>query len=563
MSFVSSRSSGSLVSVAKGSLHHLLALTIAFVGTVAFVGPSGDFPLNDDWSYAIATRTLVATGVWKPTGWTMMTLISNALWAAPICGASFCSFDDLRLATLLASLLLFSATFFLVRLSSKDTVVPLVAALLVAFNPIAYALSFTFMTDILFSALVTTSAFLFIVSLDRDSVLLVVLGTIVALAATLSRQLGLCIPLAYLVVRLLHTGNRQRNLVLALIPLILCVVSLVLYTGWLRQTDRFPSLYDTNLQEIAIMLKSPVQAILRIGLNSITVLLNLGLFSLPMLLLTRRPTVVAKAHSWWRRVPLVTAVGAAVLAVTSMVARHRIMPLGQNILIPQGIGPLTLRDTYILDLPNVPPLPFAFWVAVTLLSVWGVFELSGRVATFALNTAWTLWYGRVECAEARALFAVIAILAYFAPLMLITFFDDYLIPPLPLTLFFLASVSSAGSVGRYRSVAAAALCLMTAIFSVLAVHDYFAWNRARWAAITDLQNSGKAGPANLDGGFEYNGLFSYDPSYRKSDGKSWWWIDNDDYQITFGPIDGMKIVKDYPYTTLLPPAKRSILILSK
>jgi hypothetical protein len=90
-----------------------------------------------------------------------------------------------------------------------------------------------------------------------------------------------------------------------------------------------------------------------------------------------------------------------------------------------------------------------------------------------------------------------------------------------------------------------------------------AWNRARWAANNDLQKAGIAGPANLDGGFEYNGLFSYDPSYQRSDGKSWWWIDKDDYQITFGPIDGMKIVKDYPYETLLPPAKRSILVLTK
>jgi hypothetical protein len=90
--------------LARRSVFHLMALVVIFIGSVAFVGVSGDFPLRDDWSFAIATRTLVATHIWMPHGWSSMTLISNALWAAPICAASPCGFDDLRLTTLLASL---------------------------------------------------------------------------------------------------------------------------------------------------------------------------------------------------------------------------------------------------------------------------------------------------------------------------------------------------------------------------------------------------------------------------------------------------------------------------
>src|SRR5262249_6544349 len=139
-----------------------------------FRRPWGDFPLNDDWSYAISTRTLVTTGSWKPIGWTGMTLITNGLWAAPVGRASHCGLDGRRLTTWLAFLLLFSTTYFLVRLNSKGTIEPIIAALLVAFNPIAYATSFTFMTDILFSTLVTVSTLLYVASLKRDSVLLAV-----------------------------------------------------------------------------------------------------------------------------------------------------------------------------------------------------------------------------------------------------------------------------------------------------------------------------------------------------------------------------------------------------
>jgi hypothetical protein len=232
-------------------------------------------------------------------------------------------------------------------------------------------------------------------------------------------------------------------------------------------------------------------------------------------------------------------------------------------LIPQGIGPLTLRDTFILRLDNVPSLPSLFWIAVTLLSLWGMFELTIRVVTYAVNTV----SGRGRLAEPGALFAGTAILTYFGPLLLLPnwwFFDRYVIAALPLTLFFLASISAARPVRRYRAAAiAVVLCVLNTIFAVFGVHDYMAWNRARWTAITDLQKAGIAGPANLDGGFEYNGLYSYDDRYHRSGEKSWWWVNKDDYQITFGPIESLKIIKQYAYETLLPPAKRFILVLSK
>ena len=171
--------------------------------------------------------------------------------------------------------------------------------------------------------------------------------------------------------------------------------------------------------------------------------------------------------------------------------------------------------------------------------------------------------GRLEPGELGAPFAGIAVLTYFAPPTLLFIYDRYLIPALPLTLFFLASISAGRPVRRHRAATAGVLCVLTAIFAVLGTHDYMAWNRARWTAITDLQKAGIAGPADLDGGFEYNGLYSYDYRYHPSGEKSWWWVNKDDYQITFGPIEGLKIIRQYAYETWLPPAKRFILVLSK
>jgi hypothetical protein len=379
----------------------------------------------------------------------------------------------------------------------------------------------------------------------------------------MSRQLGLCIPLAYLIIRLMQPGDWRLKSAMALGPLIFCATSLILFNGWLRETGKLPAVYYLQAEEMLIALKLPIkQMISRIAWNLIATLLYLGLFSLPILLLTRRPKFVAEVHPWLRRVPLAAASGTAVLAVIGMLTKHRIMPVGDNILIPQGIGPLALRDTNILGLPNVPSLPTGFWIVVTLLSVWGLFELTARGVTYAANTALTGRLRRFEPSEAGILFAVTVILAYYAPLMLAGWFDRYHLPVLPITMFFLVSVSTNDSIERYRVFVASVLSLLIVIFAVLAVHDYLSWNRARWTAITDLQIAGIATPANLDGGFEYNGLFSYDPSYRKSDDKSWWWVHKGDYLIAFGPIGGMKVVNSYAYKTLLLPAKRAILVLS-
>ncbi len=564
MSLLSLRGVGGSVSLPRVSLLPLLTLAVVFVGSIAFVGISGDFPLNDDWSFAITTRRLAAAHTWTPVGWASMTLITNALWALPICRASSCGFVDLRLTTMLASLLLLSATYFLAGLNSKRAYIPLAAALVVAFNPIAYALSFTFMTDILFTALLTISAFLFIVSLERDSDGLALLGALVALAATMSRQLGLCIPIAYMVARLLQEGDWQRKFIMALAPLILCAGSFMLFDGWLRESGKAPFLYGAPSAAILGVLKSPiVQMLSRLGWNLITALLYLGLFSLPMLLLTRRPDFVGKAPSWLRWVPTVAASGVAAMAGVGLLVMHRTMPITGNILVPQGIGPLLLRDAEILHLRNVPPLPSAFWIPVTLLSIYGMFELTARVAIYAMNTVSIRWLGRFGPGQAGVLFGATAILAYYAPLMLLpAFFDRYNLPVLPIALFFLANVSAAGSINRCSISASSILCLLMATFSVLGAHDYMAWNRARWTAIADLQNAGIATPANLDGGLEYNGYFSYQPSGEKHGDKSWWWIDKDDYQITFGSIAGMKVFKTYPYETLLPPATRTLQVLT-
>lgn len=53
-------------------------------------------------------------------------------------------------------------------------------------------------------------------------------------------------------------------------------------------------------------------------------------------------------------------------------------------------------------------------------------------------------------------------------------------------------------------------------------------------------------PSKTDGGFEFNGWYTYElvdaplgQTERYKQGKSWWWIVDDEYVVTFAPIDGI------------------------
>ena len=83
--------------------------------------------------------------------------------------------------------------------------------------------------------------------------------------------------------------------------------------------------------------------------------------------------------------------------------------------------------------------------------------------------------------------------------------------------------------------------------------DYLAWNRVRWKALNDLLADGKVTAADVDGGFEFNGWYLYDPAYQAEPGKSWYWVNRDSYLLAFAEMPGRSAVREYPYPHWLPP----------
>jgi hypothetical protein len=241
------------------------------------------------------------------------------------------------------------------------------------------------------------------------------------------------------------------------------------------------------------------------------------------------------------------------------------MPLGLNVLTIGGIGPVCLHDVRMLRLPHVPRLPVLFWMLITAISIGG-----GGLLLVTIFTAPSVFaYGRGNLEgdndQINMVFLLSACVIYCLPIVIFGFRDRYLLPLLPLLCTFMAIPVKTLQFRRrplFVTVVLLSICLYF-LFSVATTRDYLAWNRTRWQALGTLVEKDRIAPSEIDGGFEFNGWYLYDPAYSPRVGKSWWWVHDDYYMITMGPVNGYEIFRHYQFHRWLPSQKANILILRR
>jgi hypothetical protein len=231
------------------------------------------------------------------------------------------------------------------------------------------------------------------------------------------------------------------------------------------------------------------------------------------------------------------------------------MPVHNNVIIPQGIGPPTLKDTQNLHLHHLPPLPISFWLFVTGISLLGA-------ALLIINATSVFSRPGSDSNSERVIqiFFLLSTLIYLAPLLMSGFFDRYLIPVLPfLAAFAVVSLPATGyRLSRAHWTVAIVFVLISGIFAIAGTRDYLEWNRTRWIAAKDLLAHQQVSPQKVDGGFEFNGWYSYETFSMTN-----WWIIKDSYALAFGPINGYEPISQYHYKNWMPPRTGTIFVLRK
>jgi Dolichyl-phosphate-mannose-protein mannosyltransferase len=530
-----------------------VALLIAvWLLAVFAVDPVGNFALNDDWAYASAVRALVEQRELRLSGWTATNLIAQLLWGALFCLPFGFSFTALRISTLVLALLGVLATYALLREAQAKPATALIGAATLAFGPIYFALSFTFMTDVPFTAAATLSSWLLLRGLRRGGRAAIVGGLALAMAAILIRQIGLAIPIAFAVAYIVKRGFGLSRLIEATIPVVLGFAVQTAYQGCLHWLDRIPPNFGKQIETLRTQLTLPWDIITG---DAATIMFYIvvytGFLLLPFLIVAYRAAFRSR-----ERVFFFGAVGAAMALTIILKIYGRRMPLHGNVLTKGGI--------FWYGAPAPPRL----WLLVTFLSCFGAVVLVAGLVRGVLAFLASTRSG-FEAREPHVLgFALAAIATAFAPLPLLGlgefgFYDRHLIVLLPwLMLLFVAvyPVSTGCRQGRAAPVAGVIALVSMAVFSIGATHDYLAVNRVRWVALADTMRRYHVGPESIDGGFEFNGWYLYHDNYVSRPDKSWYWVIGDDYVVQQSLRPGYRKLAEYPVNWWLPWSSGQVIV---
>lgn len=551
---------------------YLAILTIIWMTMVILVNPLGNFPLNDDWAYGKAVQSVIEKGDFQLSGWTATNLFSQVWWGALFCLPFGFSFTALRFSTLTLGLIGVLTTYGLLKEVCSSKTIAFCGALIVAANPIYFALSNTFMSDVPFFAFANLALFLLVRGLRCNSRTEIFIGLIISYIALLVRQLGMAILLAFGFAYIFKKGINIKTILQAFLPTLLGIFVQIIYKKWLENTGRLPFYFGVSVDRIAkIMEKGDLSIIIRNLTDKISIsLIYLGLFIFPFIILLL--ALKLKRFSV-RKNKLSLFVGSAIFMTLAgkLIIEHKRMPLSGNILSTLGIGPLTLRDTFFrLSNFTTPMIVRIVWLVLTLI---GVFSAVVLIMYFIV----TIWQSFLDYKDSRLdkfwlkIFVISAMSIYFLPLGIgKDFFDRYLIWLIPLSMMFLllSTQTSTKDLSNKKIPSAIisvalTMILFSGIFTIAATHDYLSWNRVRWQALNNLMQEYKVPPNHIDGGFEFNGWYLHDSNYETSDQKSWWWVDRDDYIISFGLLNGYKEIKQYSFHKWLPFGKNNILVLRK
>lgn len=522
---------------------HLLVLTAAWVLAIVLVNPIGNFPLNDDWAYSKDVWHLAVAGQLKLDDFPAMTRLTQIFWGAGWCQVFGFSFQVLRFSTLALGIAGISLTYLIGVELGASRRAAFFASLVLGFNPLYFSLAFTFMTDVPFLAFFLASVLFFVKSLKTGSRVFVLCGTLLALLATMIRQTGVLVPLGFAVSWLAKERIGPKSLFWAVMPLAVSFSAYLIFTKWLEATHGLPEAYGSLRQLFKRLAKPDFAAV---SIRRVGILLFYGGACLaPLLVLFFRKNFTETARKWkWA-----AAAFTGLFALTFIPAWRSVF--WGNIVYNLGTGPKTLKDAAIW-LNVSPKIPAEGMLAVKVAGF--------LAAVFLLLVLLPAAVRGFSKSKPLAVFFWTMTVVYGGYLLLdVYFFDRYYLPLIFLLGFILVKFETWNGSRLALSLAALPLIVLAA-FSIAATHDYLAWNRARWQALDYLTREKNIPPNRIDGGFEFNGWHQPGPKHPGG-GKSWWWVDRDDYAVTFSDLPRFTKEKGFAYVRWLPPGVDSVFVL--
>lgn len=519
----------------------------------------GNFPLNDDWSYSYSVKTLLETGRIQLTGWVSMPIITQVLWGAFFTTLFGFSFEILRLSTIILGLAGIICTYHLFNEVTRSSYLKFIATLLVAVNPIYFLLSSSFMTDVPFFTFSMFSVLFLFKFLKSKNILYLTLGIIFVIGAAFIRQIGIVPLLAFAAAFSLNKNNTFSHKIYFFLLVFLLLILIALFPSFVQSSVNNPLINNTRMAKFfSAFTPKNFFGVLPLFKNSFVALIYIGLFSFPLW--------INLSNSILNKFPVQRAVLYksifSILTVTILIlliAINKLLPLRPGILFEYGLGPATLRDVDILGLNHISKIPYVVWAILTLVGVAGFLFISLILFLSIKN----LKVKDINKINSPYLFLTLTTLLYLTLISLSDFYDRYLIFPLPLVALLILWFSEREniSINYVHKFISILTLIIIMLFTLYETQNYFSWNRCRWRAIEFLTKVLKVPVDKIDGGFEFNAWSGYDAHYIPQKGKSWWWVKDDEYIVSFGKLDNYRILKKLNYSSLTKT--KSLYILKK
>ena len=296
------------------------------------------------------------------------------------------------------------------------------------------------MTDVTFYSFTVLSTLFFVRGIGRENKYDIIAGTLFACLATLTRQMGLVVPLSFGIAYVVRNGLRKKTLLTAVFPIVISLGSLISFENWLKATDRLPKNYSFGYDLInQYMSAGLIEIIQNVFTNVVTAFTYYGLFLSPLIIMI----VPEEIRNWLKnklyyRFIIYLVITAAFSTV--LILNGRLMPLTGNILFDLGLGPNTLMDSYILGIRSFPKAPEHMWLLLTAAGVILGSFLMQKMFLLLVEFINSLKKGSLN-RQWLSVFAISGITVYLTPFIITIFFDRWLISILPLLIILIIEKS--------------------------------------------------------------------------------------------------------------------------
>ena len=501
------------MNVSRGDWIACAGLSAVWLLCIALVGPAGEFPIGDSWAYSLAVHGLLETGRFERDAFTWAPIVTNVGLGFVFVKAFGFSLEVLRWSSLLMGWLGILGAFSLCRQLGSSTSRAAAGALLYGLNPLHIVLSFTFLTDVAFAALCTWSLVFAARGLGTGGIGWFAAGAAAAVAAILSRQPGLAVPVAVAVAIAVRTRPSVRIL-LASGGMVAAGAAIFAVVPWLLYSEGDGGRMFT-LASLGNILARPA-LFYSLVVNSIAAALYLGAFLAPLACL-----LLPSGRARWQ-----VLAGSAVLAALLLASVARLdlgLPPGIDWVRDFGLGPIILAGAE----HHAHGLPAALW-----WSILGLGGIAAGIVAVALVRAGVEAWPDAPSRSQRILLLVfptvlIGVLATRTP-----FFDRYLVPALP-PLIAILMTWPGKRIGSWQIGTIATCAIALGSFGILGARDNLEHHRARSFLLAELI-AADVPPSAIDGGNEFGGWYTskvrrgvfLDRGHRR-------WILDDEYIVSF------------------------------